>query len=93
MTKPARIAHLPRRIDRYSGTANGSGRTLCGAIRATPGFAFPVTLSLGIACTPHDGTTADELHGAADGALYVAKRRGGDQAVESRSLAQLCSSD
>ena len=31
----ARIASFPRMIDRYSGTAKGTGRTDCGAIRAT----------------------------------------------------------
>ncbi|MEJ2740153.1 MAG: diguanylate cyclase, partial [Dehalococcoidia bacterium] len=38
-----------------------------------------VTLSLGLACWPHDGLTQDDLVNAADQALYYAKRTGGNR--------------
>ena len=38
-----------------------------------------VTGSMGIALHPVDGSTCDELMRAADAAMYVAKRKGGDQ--------------
>jgi diguanylate cyclase (GGDEF)-like protein len=63
---------------------------LVAAVRETAEYTFPVTLSLGIACTPGDGTTAEDLHHAADTALYAAKRRGGDQAVEKRLMTGSC---
>lgn len=40
----------------------------------------PVTVSIGIATAPHDGTAPDELLHAADRALYAAKHGGRDQA-------------
>jgi diguanylate cyclase (GGDEF)-like protein len=63
---------------------------LCAQVRAgrPPGYA--VTLSLGIACSPEDGADADELHSAADRALYVAKRGGGDRVVDTRALDGMC---
>jgi diguanylate cyclase (GGDEF)-like protein len=66
--------------------AAGVAERLCATVRTTREFAFPITLSLGIACTPGDGGTVEELHHAADTALYAAKRRGGDQVVEKRHL-------
>ena len=39
------------------------------------------TVSVGVATWPQDGAVDGELLDAADRALYVAKRQGGDQAV------------
>lgn len=41
--------------------------------------ALPLRASAGIAIGPFDGTTAEELLAAADGAMYRAKRVGGDR--------------
>lgn len=41
-----------------------------------PGVARPVTISVGIAEFPQNGRTRDELVGAADSALYLAKQAG-----------------
>jgi diguanylate cyclase (GGDEF)-like protein len=41
----------------------------------------PLTVSLGVASFPLDGTSATELLGAADEALYAAKRGGRDRTV------------
>jgi diguanylate cyclase (GGDEF)-like protein len=76
--------------DTGSTTAAGVAQRLVAAIRNAAPFDFPVTLSLGIACTPRDGASADDLHRAADAALYAAKRRGGDQVVETRAIEGLC---
>jgi diguanylate cyclase (GGDEF)-like protein/PAS domain S-box-containing protein len=46
-----------------------------------------VTLSLGVAIFPQDGTTADEVIRAADAALYQAKAQGRDRVVLSRNMA------
>jgi diguanylate cyclase (GGDEF)-like protein len=70
--------------------AVGVAERLVGSVRGVGEFGFPVTLSLGIACAPGDGNTADELRHAADVALYAAKRRGGDQVVETSALGDLC---
>jgi diguanylate cyclase (GGDEF)-like protein len=70
--------------------ALGVAERLCAGVRDAGASGFPITLSLGIACTPGDGTTPEELHQAADAALYAAKRRGGDQAVEKRMIGGLC---
>ncbi|HEX6712462.1 MAG TPA: GGDEF domain-containing protein [Thermoleophilaceae bacterium] len=79
--------------DTSSHAAGRVAHRLCEAIRAAAQLDYAVTLSLGIACTPDDGTTAEELHHAADSALYAAKRRGGDQVVHTRALDDLCGSD
>jgi diguanylate cyclase (GGDEF)-like protein len=53
--------------------------TICGAIRA-PAFSLPggvtltVTATVGVACFPLHGSTADAVQRAADGALMQAKR-------------------
>jgi diguanylate cyclase (GGDEF)-like protein len=73
--------------------ASGVAERLVGAVRGAAEFAFPVTLSLGIACTSRDGATPQELHHSADTAMYAAKRRGGDQVVDSRGLGPLCGLD
>lgn len=39
------------------------------------------TVSIGVACAPSHGRSADELLAAADAACYAAKSRGGDDAV------------
>jgi diguanylate cyclase (GGDEF)-like protein/PAS domain S-box-containing protein len=46
-----------------------------------------VTLSLGAAIFPEDGTTADEVIRAADAALYQAKAQGRDRVVLSQDIA------
>jgi diguanylate cyclase (GGDEF)-like protein len=46
--------------------------------------ALRVTVSVGSATFPGDGTAADDLIRAADGAMYAAKRAGGDRAALSR---------
>jgi diguanylate cyclase (GGDEF)-like protein len=63
---------------------------LCASMRSAREPGYAATLSLGIACTPEDGRTADELHNAADKALYAAKRSGGDQVVDTRALDGMC---
>jgi diguanylate cyclase (GGDEF)-like protein len=63
---------------------------LCAAIRAGAELGYTVTLSLGIATTPGDGETVEDLHHAADTALYAAKRRGGNQVVYTGGLDNPC---
>ena len=46
---------------------------------ATDAGALSITVSLGVACHPGDGTTVAALVGAADAALYRAKRAGKNQ--------------
>jgi len=46
--------------------------------------AIRVTVSVGCAAFPGDGTTADDLIRAADRAMYVAKRAGGDRSALAR---------
>jgi len=46
--------------------------------------ALRVTVSVGCATFPGDGTAADDLIRAADRAMYAAKRAGGDRAAPSR---------
>ena len=46
-----------------------------------------VTVSVGVASMPGDGSSADQLLDAADAALSVAIERGGDRVVEASSLA------
>ncbi|HEY0931188.1 MAG TPA: diguanylate cyclase [Gemmatimonas sp.] len=45
-----------------------------------------VTVSLGVACAPQHGITLDALFGAADNALYSAKRAGRNQVVPASRL-------
>jgi diguanylate cyclase (GGDEF)-like protein len=73
--------------------ARAVAQRLCAAIRAGAQLDYAVTLSLGIAAMPGDGTTAEDLHHAADSALYAAKRRGGDQVVHTDALDDLCGTD
>jgi diguanylate cyclase (GGDEF)-like protein len=73
-------------------TAVGVAERLAVSLRSVAEVGFPVTLSLGIACAPGDGETADDLRQAADMALYTAKRRGGDQVVQTGALGDLCGS-
>jgi diguanylate cyclase (GGDEF)-like protein len=42
----------------------------------------PITISLGIATYPYDGTDAEDLIKKADAAMYAAKRAGRDQVVQ-----------
>jgi diguanylate cyclase (GGDEF)-like protein len=46
----------------------------------------PLTVSLGAASFPHDGTNPEELLGGADQALYEAKRNGRDRTVVRTAL-------
>ena len=78
--------------DTDANRALGVAERLAGSMRSVGEYGFPVTLSLGIACAPGDGNTAEQLRHAADTALYAAKRRGGDQVVESGALGDLCGS-
>jgi diguanylate cyclase (GGDEF)-like protein len=50
-------------------------------VLGTEGMDTPLTVSLGIASFPLDGTSPPELLSAADRALYEAKRRGRDQTI------------
>ncbi|MBW3555867.1 MAG: diguanylate cyclase [Actinobacteria bacterium] len=45
---------------------------------------LPLTVSIGFACHPHDGTSADELFRAADTALGRAKRMGKNRVEQAR---------
>jgi diguanylate cyclase (GGDEF)-like protein len=76
--------------DTDSRTAGRVAQRLCSSIRAAAQLDYAVTLSLGIAATPGDGSTTEELHHAADTALYAAKRRGGDQVVNTGALDDPC---
>jgi diguanylate cyclase (GGDEF)-like protein len=73
--------------------ASHVAQRLCAAVRVAEQPGYTVTLSLGIAATPDDGTTTVELHSVADTALYTAKRRGGDQVVYAGAVDELYSSD
>jgi diguanylate cyclase (GGDEF)-like protein/putative nucleotidyltransferase with HDIG domain len=60
-------------------------------IREAPGQSMRVTISVGIAHAPDQGSTTDELFAAADRALYSAKRRGRNvvlSAAEASSAAE-----
>ena len=50
-------------------------------------MAGPLTVSLGVASFPFDGTTPSELLAGADQALYEAKRGGRDRTVVRTVLA------
>jgi diguanylate cyclase (GGDEF)-like protein/putative nucleotidyltransferase with HDIG domain len=50
--------------------------------------AITVTCSIGLSSCPTDGVVTDELIGAADNALYYAKRAGGNQILSSRIAAK-----
>jgi diguanylate cyclase (GGDEF)-like protein len=63
---------------------------LCEDLRGRAALDFPVTLSLGIATMPDDGSSTEDLHQGADAALYAAKRRGGDQAVGAEGFGDTC---
>ncbi|MCO7219156.1 GGDEF domain-containing protein [Klenkia sp. PcliD-1-E] len=63
---------------------------LVSAVRAHPllledGTELPLTISVGVAQVPAHATDARALYAAADRALYVAKRRGRDQACSAGS--------
>jgi PAS domain S-box-containing protein len=56
------------------------GERVCAAVReAGRSAGARVTLSVGVATSPHDGRTGSELIDVADGALYRAKLAGGDR--------------
>lgn len=52
------------------------------AARVRGDIKVPLTISIGIACYPKDGQTADDLVVAADDALYKAKEQGRDVIVQ-----------
>jgi diguanylate cyclase (GGDEF)-like protein len=52
-----------------------------------------VRVSLGLAAFPGAGSSAEELHHAADVALYEAKRLGGDRSVDAAQAPRRCRSD
>lgn len=58
-------------------TAEKKARLLCEALRNVDGVC--VSVSIGIACYPKDGSTYDELVRNADEALYQAKNKGKNQ--------------
>ena len=66
------------------GTSAAGARTLADRLRAEVRTEFatcsvPLSMSVGVAVFPDDGTTASALTAAADLALYDAKRRGRDR--------------
>lgn len=70
---------LPRREDAVVAGA----RTLKAIARpfVIDGVTHSVGMSVGVALSPSDGTTVDGLFEAADSAMYLAKRRAGNQLV------------
>ena len=58
---------------------------------ATGGTPVPVTASIGVSSAPADGVTAAELLGAADAALYAAKRAGRNQVCAAGASAETAS--
>jgi diguanylate cyclase (GGDEF)-like protein len=71
------IAVLPETDSRGGlAAAEKIRRLLHGSTFDTGSTAVSVTVSVGVAACPRDGTDADELLDAADGALYRAKRAG-----------------
>ena len=53
------------------------------------GRALRVTVSIGVAVYPHDGTTATDLVARADNALYYAKKNGKNQVAMAGEIAEL----
>ena len=49
------------------------------------GSAIRTTISIGVACSPDDGHTADELFRSADAALYAAKQSGRNRVLRANS--------
>ena|SRR5437016_3744837 len=55
------------------------------AFRTSWGEQIKATVSVGVACSPEDGCTADELFREADRALYRAKQSGRNQIARARA--------
>ena len=53
------------------------------------GRALRVTVSIGVAVYPHDGTTATDLVARADNALYFAKKNGKHQVAMAGEIANI----
>jgi diguanylate cyclase (GGDEF)-like protein len=60
--------------DEFAAAVDGTAAEAI-AKRLTAALAERVSVSVGVAVFPRDGETADALHSAGDGRLYVAKRR------------------
>jgi diguanylate cyclase (GGDEF)-like protein len=55
--------------------ATSMARRISGTLLERNGHHGPISVSIGIAAFPSDGTTADELLAAADRSMYQAKRQ------------------
>ncbi len=82
MTAGERIHTVVR--ERLLPAVTGAEVTANGGIHESAEHAFRVTVSVGCSSFPGDGTTSDDLIRAADRAMYVAKRAGGDRAALAR---------
>ncbi len=66
--------------------AKALSEAVSGLLIAADDRVVNVTVSIGIACAPDDGTTPQEIMNAADEALYEAKRRGHERIVATKDL-------
>lgn len=70
------IVLLPSTSKTEAGKKADTLRKAFAAARLSSDGEAKVTVSIGVATMPEDGLTEHELVGAADAALYVAKRKG-----------------
>ncbi|RCN56015.1 bifunctional diguanylate cyclase/phosphodiesterase [Acidiferrobacter thiooxydans] len=66
--------------------ARALNEAISGLLIATENDVVNVTVSIGLAWAPDDGTTPQEILNAADEALYEAKRRGRERIVAAENL-------
>ena len=66
--------------------AKALNEAISGLVIAAENHVVNVTVSIGLAWAPKDGTTPQEILNAADEALYEAKRRGRDRIVATENL-------